>query len=367
MSAVAAECYFLDVGQGASAAIDLGDGSAIVIDCGHSSRVLRELLHTRLQINRIAVLVLTHNHRDHIGGTPAVVREYRKLIDRICFQQDRDAANMESSEVIDFLAQERSQGNIPDPILLVLNDASRILYPLNENAKANGVSLEILFPNVFQNLQGQASGNRNQTSGVLLLRCGNRRILFSGDAELNAWKAINEERTQPIECDVLAVPHHGGQIVRHTRSDENYTALHEAIRPDLDWLYRECIRCRYAIVSVGTSNPYPDRHPIPPHVQAICAAGGHVLCTQITQRCHDDLESLRPGVLSPLKYPGHSQQTKALTSKNESRDVACAGTVLVQIGPDVVNVERSSEFRSAVVAKLPPPAGHPLCRQEERG
>ncbi len=363
MSAVAAECYFLDVGQGASAAIDLGDGSAIVIDCGRSSRVLRELLHTRLQINRIAVLVLTHNHRDHIGGTPGIVQEYRRVIDRICFPQDCDAANMESSEVIDFLAQERSQGNIPDPIPLILNDASRILYPLNENAKANGVSLEILFPNIFQNLQGQASGNRNQTSGVLLLRCGNRRILFSGDAELNAWKAVNQERTQPIECDVLAVPHHGGQIAPH--SGEDYTASHEAVRPDLDWLYRECIRCQYAIVSVGTSNNY--QHPIPPHVQAICAAGGHILCTQITQRCHNDLESLRPGVLSPLKHPGHSQPTRVLTSKNESRDVACAGTVLVQIGPDVVSVERFSEFRSAVDAKLSPPAGHPLCRQEKRG
>ena len=360
MSAVAAECYFLDVGQGASAAIDLGDGSAIVIDCGHSSRALLGLLRTRLQINRIAVLVLTHNHIDHIGGTIDLVLEYRKLIDRVCFLQDCDAADMESSDVIDFLAQEQSQGNIPDPVPLMRSDLNRFLYPLDGNTEANGLSLEILFPNMFQNIRGQASGNQNQTSGVLLLHCGGRRILFPGDAELDAWKVINEERKKPIECDVLAVPHHGGQIVRHARSGEDYAALHEAIRPDLDWLYRECIRCRYAIVSVGTSNNY--QHPIPPHVEAICAAGGDVICTQITQRCHEDLESLRPGVLSPLKHSGHSQPDRVLTSKDESRDVACAGTVLVQIGPDVVSVERFSEFRSAVDAKLSPPAGHPLCQ-----
>jgi beta-lactamase superfamily II metal-dependent hydrolase len=361
MRSVAAECYFLDVGQGASAAIDLGDGSAIVIDCGASSKSLQELLRIRLGISRIAVLVLTHNHFDHIGGTPNIVSEYRRMIDRVCLLQDRRAADMESQRVISFLAQEQRLNNIPDPTPLIRSDCTRTLYPLNGKVAAGGVSLEILFPSFFQNIHGQSSGNPNETSSVLLLRCGNRSILFSGDAELDAWKSINKERSRPIECDVITVPHHGGHLAPHADVGEDGPALHQAVLSDLNWLYRECIHCKYAIVSVGTSNSYP--HPIPEHVEAICGAGYDVICTQITRRCHDDLESLRPGVLLPLKHPGHSQPTKTVTAKNESRNVACAGTVLVQIGPDLLNVERFSEFRSAVDTKISPPAGHPHCRR----
>ncbi|WP_405161778.1 ComEC/Rec2 family competence protein [Nocardia sp. NBC_01499] len=56
-----------DVGQGDGLALSVGDGTAVVIDVGPEPRPIRNCL-DRLHISRIALLVLTHPHADHIGG-----------------------------------------------------------------------------------------------------------------------------------------------------------------------------------------------------------------------------------------------------------------------------------------------------------
>lgn len=356
---IAAECYFLDVGQASAQVIDLGDGSAIVIDCGRSSRVLRELLRTRLDIKRIALLVITHNHFDHIGGAPGIVQEYRKHIGSIALLQDCSAADLRGRRAFDLLRQEFESGNIPEPVPLISSKTHRWLYPPpgQPNPSPEDVSVELLFPNIFENIDGQAAGDPNVTSAVVLLRCGQRRILFPGDAKLDGWKAIRRRREGPIACDVVAVPHHGGQIVRAIRKGEDYAEFCAAIRPDLEWLYRDCVTSEYAVISVGTSNPHKEKHPTPAHVEALRATKTNILCTQITERCHDNLEGLRPGVLSPQTLPGQSEPHIAQTPGGASRDVACGGTILVQIGPDKLNVERYAEYRAAIDAKLSPPQG----------
>jgi glyoxylase-like metal-dependent hydrolase (beta-lactamase superfamily II) len=362
MSNVVAECYFLDVGQGAAQVVDLGDDSAIVIDCGPSYHVLGNLLQRRLKIGRIAALVLSHNHSDHVGGVVGLVRQYRKAIDRIYFLQDQSAQRMESLPYFAFLRSEFESGNIPAPIPLIRHSEHMWLYP--QVNPQNTVGLELLFPNVFQNIAAQASGSQNRTCGVLLLRCGSRRVLFPGDAEIDAWRAIHKARANvPLECDVIAIPHHGGQIVRHRRPGEKYDDLHADILPDLEWLYRQAIKTPVAIVSAGTSNIYPDQHPLPPQIEAVGSRGRcRILCTQITSRCSDDLERLRPGVLEPQSLPCQSQPSATLTSSGQSRDVACAGTILVQIGPDDVQVLREQDHTQAIDTKLNTSADHPLCR-----
>jgi len=223
--------------------------------------------------------------------------------------------------------------------------------------------LELLFPTFFENIDGQASGNQNYTCGVLLLRCGDKRILFPGDAEIDAWRAIyNRRESRPVECDVMAIPHHGGQIVRCRKKNETYEELHSAIASDLEWLYTQAIKIPTAIVSVGTSNTYPDQHPLPPQIDALRKSGACVMCTQITKRCSDDLERLRPGVLDPMTTPCQSRPIKTATKSGQSKDLACAGTVVVQIGPNEIRIERQADHQAAIDAKLTTPADHPLCR-----
>lgn len=359
MSNIVAECYFVDVGQGACQVINLGDDSAIIIDCGPSYQVLGDLLRRRLGIKRIAALVLSHNHRDHAGGLSGLIRQYRKSIDRIYLLQDQPAERMLNQ--FSYLRSEIENGNVPTPRPLIRDNENCYLFRGDDSA--DSIRLELLFPRFFENVAGQASGKQNYTCGVLLLCCGSKRVLFPGDAEIDAWRAINKTRhSRPVECDVMAIPHHGGQIVRYRKKNETYEELHDAIATDLEWLYTQAIKSRIAIISVGTSNTFPDQHPLPPQIHAIRKSGTCVMCTQITNRCSDDLERLRPGVLKPRTVPCQSRPFTTTTSSGQSKDVACAGTMIVQIGPNEIHVERQTDHQAAIDADLNTPADHPLCR-----
>ncbi len=256
-----------------------------------------------------------------------------------------------------FLRNESENGNIPLPIPLIRHGENCWIFP---GDSANSVRLELLFPTIFDNIDGQATGNQNHTCGVMILQCGSKRVLFPGDAEIDAWRSINKSRNKrPVECNVMAVPHHGGQIVRYRKKGETYEELHEAITADFEWLYTDAIKSETAIISVGSNNSYPDQHPLPPQIKSLKKSGSRVMCTQITSRCSDDLERLRPGVLDPQTMPCQSRRT---TSAGQSQHVACAGTVLVQIGPNVIRVERQSDHCVAIDSKLTTPSDHPLCR-----
>lgn len=225
MSEILAECYFLDVGQGSSQVIDLGDGSAVVIDCGPSFQTLGNLLTRRLGIKRITALILSHNHRDHIGGAVGLARQYRGHVDKVYLLQDRSADAMQELDYWSYLRQQSELGLLPKPLFLQQSQTLAI---------SKDVSLEVLFPDSFSNIDAQAANQPNETCGVLLLHCGNKRILFSGDAEIGAWRGIIQARNgSPIECDVFAVPHHGGQVIRHRRVNETPEQLHAAISDDL--------------------------------------------------------------------------------------------------------------------------------------
>ena len=336
---IAAECYFLDVGQASAHVLDLGLGRAIVIDCGGPFDVALELL-DRLGIKRIAAIALTHNHVDHSAGIRRVIEQYRKQIDLIAFLQDERAQRLMRRRVLQFLLKEAKQKNIPKPVCLQRRPDRRYLH------RGADVSVEIVYPDFMENLEAQATGRENACSAVLRLTCGSRTIVFPGDAELTVWKAIHGERGTPIVCDVLAVPHHGGQVVRQQRAGETNDDFYTAIRPEYDWLYTDCIQPEYAIISAGTDNSH--NHPIPVHLDALRDAGAKILCTQITERCHSNVARFAPAVLQPQSLPGHA--------KGRKPGVACAGTVLVQIGPDEIYVDRFDEHRQEIGRKLNPGA-----------
>ena len=345
---IVAECYFLDVGQASAHVIDLGDGSAVVIDCGGPSDVAITLL-DRLGVKRIAAIALTHNHVDHSGGIRRIVEQYRRQIGHVAFLQDETARKLMQRRVLSFLFEEAKQKNIPRPVCLQKSEDSSCLYQRAD------LRVEILYPDFMENIEAQTQGDQNACSAVLLLQCGSRKIVFPGDAKLSVWQAIRDKRNVPLRCDVLAVPHHGGQIVRNRRRGESDGDFYKAIRPDYDRLYTDCIRPEYAIVSAGSGNSHD--HPIPVHLDALRDAGAKVLCTQITERCHSNVSELAPAVLEAKpgqdSLPGHA--------KGSNPAVACAGTVLVQIGPDKITVDRFDDHRQEVRRKVSAPDGNPRC------
>ncbi len=341
---IAAECYFLDVGQAGANVIDLRDGSAIIIDCGRSADVVLRLL-DRLGIKRLAAIALTHNHVDHAGGLPRIVQEYRKRIGHVTLLQDKDARRLTEGKVWKFLMREADRKYIPEPTRLEWSQGRRYLHSAGSAIASEDVAVEIVFPSLRQNVNSLKQNRQNACSAVLCLKCGSRKIVFSGDAELPVWQAIRDKRDNSLTCDVLAVPHHGGQVVRHRRTGESDEDFYNETRPEYDRLYTDCIRPKYAIISAGTGNP--DDHPIPVHLDALRDAGAKVLCTQVTERCHSNVTNLAPAVLLPQSLPGHA--------KGRNPGVACAGTILVQIGPDEVSVDRFDQHRQAVQRNIPSP------------
>lgn len=339
---VVAECCFVDVGQGTCNIILLGGRRAIVIDCGPRcvTAPLRLLNHCGVEF--IDALVVTHNDRDHCGGAAQLLGAYPRAIEQIYFLSDRVA---QRNTFLQHVLLEKKAGNLlHDPVRLERPqaDSPQSVYEDRDRALA----VHVLFPVFLQNL---AADKPNQTSAVIALECGARKVVFPGDLEYEQWFELSKEGEHPVTCDVLSVPHHGGDLTSNDKERRHSR------------VYDHAVRCQKGVVSVGTVNQ--PKHPRDYHINALRDSGAVVICTQMTERCADDLESVRPGLARP-ELPGESRPEPERTSHaKRSRRVACAGTVVVEIGPDSVRVRRLQEHQAAVNELAGRPGGHPLCRR----
>ncbi len=173
------------------------------------------------------------------------------------------------------------------------------------------------------------------------------------------WRRIRARLGAAIPGNVLAVPHHGGRVSSRRTPGEAPEDYRRRVAEEQRWLYTQAVTCSLAVVSVGTSNDYG--HPRQESISAMRQAGMVVMCTQITPGCHDDLERLRPGVIRPA-VPSQSRTTPDTTRGGHSRNLACAGTVIAEIGSDRVTIQRLREHQAAVDQLASDGPGHPLCR-----
>ena len=332
------EVYFLDVGQGTCQIILLGKRRAIVVDCGLKNDELALRFLKRYGVETVEALVISHSHDDHIGGAISILNDYQDRIEKLCFVQD------------DVFLQSRFWERVKEFIhqgVLSQNQLARLECTADPQViwSDGPVSLNTYSPTAGINLLAQSAGVQNATSAVLFFDVAKNRIVFAADSEVGQWRDIHQ-RVGPISCSVLAVPHHAGKS--HQSS------------ADLNWLFGTAIQPQVAIVSVGTSNTH--NHPREDVVRALRACGASVLCTQITKKCSSNLESLRPGVLSPPIIPARSSATIEQTAAGHSRNVACAGTVLAHIDANRVNVDRLAQHQAAVDRLACSTYGSPLCR-----
>ncbi len=287
-------CYFLDVGQGASHVISLGGGRALVIDTGRSSKVTLQKLDA-IGATRIPVLALTHNDSDHAGGAGPIIAAYKSKIGKIYALVDRE----KDARVWEVINQEIYDGNLQSDVLhrLEADTRSRILY----RDRSGAIQLSVVYPNMYENESRIRKGqNPNGTSAVLVLQAHDRRIVFGGDATLDAWKELHERLKAPLCSDVLSVPHHGSAA--------------ETSEDDLRRLYSEIIPTKNAVISVGSNNSH--NHPDPDTIDALRKSGATVLCTQITTQCYDHIRTLPEGT-------GFFRRS--------GTGITCAGTVVAEI------------------------------------
>ncbi|MFC1677351.1 ComEC/Rec2 family competence protein [Planctomycetota bacterium] len=312
------ECWFLDVGQGSSNVIYLGNGEAIVIDCGpgRSKQTLRFL---ERHVDSIKALIFSHNDSDHINGAVGVLTNFFDIIEHIYFLADG-----KHEKIVGILNTYDSKDKLPKSRLEYGVDEKGVIYNDGE------IKLEVIYPGFISNIGAEKAGTRraNQTSAILKLTCGKKRVIFSGDATIEAWEHISEKyfKEQPFHCDIMTIPHHGGKMT----SQKNELDVQKK-------MYSEIIKPEYGIISVGTCNR--DEHPCPETISALIDSGVEVLCTQMTSQCCSDLEKIREESRI-ITQPSLSSREKKTTVSGKSKDIACLGTITVKVSQEEIKIDQ---------------------------
>lgn len=250
-TAGALEVSAIDVGQGDSLLVVGPEGRAMLVDAGGpvggvdeaaeatsrfdvGEEVVSAYLWSR-RIRRLDVVALSHAHSDHMGGMPAVLRNFRPR--ELWVGIDPDSAAYR-----DLLAEARELGV-----------AVRHLRA-GEEVPWGGTEVRILSPGA---LYANAGAPKNDDSLVMQVRYGKGSVLLEGDAELaseNAMLAAGE--VGPVT--LLKVGHHGSRT-------STSAAFLAAAAP------------KEAVVSVGRKNRFG--HPRTEVIDRIASAGARLYRT----------------------------------------------------------------------------------------
>ncbi|MDP9038436.1 MAG: ComEC/Rec2 family competence protein [Acidobacteriota bacterium] len=200
------EVTAIDVGQGDSILVVAPDGHTMLVDAGGPTgaaaraensegaaafdvgeQVVSPYLWSR-QIRTLDVLVLSHAHSDHMGGMPAILRNFhpRELWVGI------DPA---SSAYRDLLDEARATGTV----IRHLHAADALAW--------DATSVAVLSPSAGYTNSGAPSNN---DSLVLRIQFGRASVLLEGDAEaLSEHAIVASGLLQPVT--LLKVGHHGSR------------------------------------------------------------------------------------------------------------------------------------------------------------
>ncbi len=207
-----------DIGQGDALVLNAGPHNAVEIDDGPDpvpvDRCLREL-----GVSRIPLLVFTHYHLDHVGGTAGAIR-------------GREVGQVVAGPLLEPRTGVQLVHDALDPRGL------RVSTPAPETRLDVGaVRLEVLGPAAA--MHGTRS-DPNNSSLVIRATVHGVRILLTGDAEIEEQQALRATGAD-LSADVLKVPHHGSAY-----SDAGFLAA---------------VHARVAVISVGARNDYGQPSP----------------------------------------------------------------------------------------------------------
>jgi competence protein ComEC len=209
----------LDVGQGDGILLQTRAG-AVLVDEGPPEAGVANQLHA-LGVRRLAALVVTHPHRDHVGGAAEIVDSLPVgfVLDPVEPTDSPDEAALER--------EARSRG-----VRIV---AARVgqLFQLGE------LRIRVLWPDG----PGQPAEDPHEHGVVLLASYGQFDALLTGDSESPVTLPL-----RPPEVELLKVAHHGS-------SDDGLGELLRLVRPKI------------ALISAGEGNDYG--HPAPSTLSAL--------------------------------------------------------------------------------------------------
>jgi len=186
----------LDVSQGDSALVDLPDGSAMLVDAGGGQPdpgegALLPLLMARRR-DHLRLVVLSHPHPDHYQGL-------RALLDHVRIDEVWDTGQATA---------ETPHGPAARLLRAMRRRGARVRRPheICGERRVGGVRVTVLWPCP----RFDPGLGPNDNSLVIRLRHEARSILFTGDVEALAERALVDSPSD-LRADVLKVPHHGSR------------------------------------------------------------------------------------------------------------------------------------------------------------
>jgi competence protein ComEC len=229
-----------DVGQGDAEVLSTAEpGRAIVVDTGPEPGPVDECL-SRLGVDRVPLVVLSHLHADHISGLDSVFDG--RSVGAVAVGPGRMPAWAWRQ-----VAQVAARHGVP---LLELELGQRLDWP--------GLSLEVIGPRYVGSPQDDDTDGTNINNSSVVLRAFTPagRVLLTGDIELLAQGDLLASGID-LHAEVLKVPHHGSRF-----SLPQFLA---AVAP------------RLALISVGAGNSYG--HPSKSTVDSLVTDGALVART----------------------------------------------------------------------------------------
>ncbi len=187
-------CTFVALGHGLSVLVELPDGRAMLYDAGRmgppapAAQSISAVLWSR-GVTRLDAVFLSHGDLDHYNALP-------ELLGRFSVGKVYVSPMMYEN---------------PNPALDALRRAIEVSGVKQEEvwagyrlAGGGPCNIEVLHPP-----RKGVLGNDNANSLVLAIEYAGRRILLPGDLESPGLEALIAE--EPVRCDVLLAPHHGGR------------------------------------------------------------------------------------------------------------------------------------------------------------
>jgi len=216
---------FIDCGQGDAILISSED-SHMLVDAGKESKVGNVISYLdNLGIKKLDYVIATHPDEDHIGGMPDIYSRYQ--VDNSIYS-NFTASTKTYEEYIEAIKNEPSSN-----------------YKTADNADGWSVGdaeVDVIY-------DGKTADNSNDSSIVLKVTCGQRKLLLTGDIS-SAVEDVIISSDQSIDSDILKVAHHGS-------AGSSSKEFLNAVTPQV------------AVISVGAGNSYG--HPTAAALQRISA------------------------------------------------------------------------------------------------
>jgi competence protein ComEC len=224
----------IDVGQGDALLLQGPDGSNILVDAGpiplrsDSSPLVRAL--RALRVAELDAVVVSHGHKDHMGGLPAVLDA---IPARMLVHDVRTGDWAEWSRALEAAARHHLPVVIPNP---------------GDRLRIRDSTLTALGP--LQDPTLPPPADPNDESLVMRWDSGGARFLLTGDTGQNTEPELLRWGPE-LRSDVLKVGHHGSRMATSAA-----------------WL--AAVQPRAAVISCGRDNSYG--HPAPETVSRLLAA-----------------------------------------------------------------------------------------------